>query len=656
MPHKDDAYNEVDSLEFAWMAIVDLWERRTLTGPGDPVYDSFFAKSGGKFGRLCVYPPDGPDGRVGAVDAATGSIAGASEDVSGAPYEAAPAYGGLWLQTSRRRHMVEVLHVDGCEGRFVRLSGISRRNARVVASSALHAAGACVVDVALKLRAQLDGVLPSTGASYRAANEAERVEKLSHGRLDTADEIAVQADMDAHAAAFVAAGVAEAAQSAPSAVVETASATAGLDDVHAKALRLCGLRVRFLQVVLRRTWLGLARHRLDSDGALRPHAAASYPLPLRALVGIRLPEMGTYESRLFAEAAPAVCGLLRRSPHFGDPSKATGDSFRLWATAALALVTFDPSVSLHLAGAPPSADDDRLLGVVLMDSLCLLDDRHVGDAEDASRRSVDRLVAQLIRWRAQHIAGDRPPVMSSRYGTLSLMQWISLARAWLGGGGFVAAPRGYDRRSVEAWLRGWRGCHIAGHRVMMVRRVLTVWGVVRGVDGRPVLEDLEVPVKVGELGPGKLLRDAAGAVNALEATAIVTALRSLLPGLLMRELGVMLEDEADRGESDHRLALSTFQKEIALRYDSMLTHDAVEHILCHVLRFASSTGLGLAYGRVARRQAHRGAHFPAPSAAHSVYEVCAAGLMRLVIIDRERVDVEDAARLLAHARQGLHAS
>lgn len=98
------------------------------------------------------------------------------------------------------------------------------------------------------------------------------------------------------------------------------------------------LRTVFLDAVLKRTWLGAARRRMQP-----PLNPAAYPVELHSVATIRLKEMFYLESRVFTECAPlAYKRLVTRLGEPGQQQEAPPDwRFATWVCAALVLTQID---------------------------------------------------------------------------------------------------------------------------------------------------------------------------------------------------------------------------------------------------------------------------------------------------------------------------
>jgi hypothetical protein len=88
-------------------------------------------------------------------------------------------------------------------------------------------------------------------------------------------------------------------------------------------------------------------------------------------------------------------------------------------------------------------------------------------------------VNQIMRWRSEHLFDvNAPAVMSSRYCTMSVQQYVTTVRRLLGGLGGGARARSRRTQDVEVWLRG---LPLMEHqRCLVVVRHLERWGVVAG--------------------------------------------------------------------------------------------------------------------------------------------------------------------------------
>ena len=197
-------------------------------------------------------------------------------------------------------------------------------------------------------------------------------------------------------------------------------------------------RTVLLDTILQRAWLTKARQQLDAQGPA-PHAVEMYPRVLQRMASVRLKEMWYLEARVNVECAalayPLLCERLGEPHLFQDA--APDWKHGAWVAAALFLAQFDVRISLlvcNAANARPSAID-REVGIVLLSALCCPQDGTGGADEHLQFL---RFANQIMRWRSEHLfTVHAPAIMSSRYCTMSAMQYLTTARRLLGGLGGV---------------------------------------------------------------------------------------------------------------------------------------------------------------------------------------------------------------------------
>jgi hypothetical protein len=322
------------------------------------------------------------------------------------------------------------------------------------------------------------------------------------------------------------------------------------------------------------------------------------------MASVRLKEMWYLEARVNVECAALAYTLLEQ--RLGDPrlswDAAPDWKWGAWVAAALFLAQFDPRISLlvcNAANAMPSALD-RTVGVVLLSALCCPQNGTGGFEEHLEFLL---FANQIMRWRSEHLfTVHAPAVMSSRYCTMSAMQYLTTARRLLGdstlGGG--ALPRSRRSEHVEAWLRG---LPLMQHqRCLVVVRHLERWGAVAGGGLEPVppsvrrgLPDIPMCI-VPALGPGHLLRALVGVEDPAFLAEVLSALRFMFGPALVQRLEEHLASGAwAAAEDPHCCTLAVCAPEMRLRFDpgvrGPLSHKDVEHVTCE--SFGVRTGVGV---------------------------------------------------------------
>ena len=351
-------------------------------------------------------------------------------------------------------------------------------------------------------------------------------------------------------------------------------------------------RTVLLDTILQRTWLTKARQQLDAQGPA-PHAVEMYPRVLQRMASVRLKEMWYLEARVNVECAalayPLLCERLGEPHLFQDA--APDWKHGAWVAAALFLAQFEVRISLlvcNAANARPSAVD-REVGIVLLSALCCPQDGTGGADEHLQFL---RFANQIMRWRSEHLfTVHAPAIMSSRYCTMSAMQYLTTARRLLGGLGGGARPRSRRSVDVEAWLRG---LPLMEHqRCLVVVRHLERWGVVAGGGLDPSirhgLPDTPMCI-VPTLGPGHLLRALVGVDDPAFLAEVLSALRFVFGPALVGRLEEHMSSGAwvTTGDSPG-CALAVCAPSMRLRFDpevrGPLSHKDTEHLLCERLEF-----------------------------------------------------------------------
>ena len=364
-------------------------------------------------------------------------------------------------------------------------------------------------------------------------------------------------------------------------------------------------RTVLLDTILKRTWLTQARKRLDAQGPA-PHALEMYPLVLQRMASVRLKEMWYMEARVNVECAalayPLLCERLGEPHLFQDA--APDWKHGAWVAAALFLAQFEVRISLlvcNAANARPSAVD-REVGIVLLSALCCPQDGTGGADEHLQFL---RFANQIMRWRSEHLfTVHAPAIMSSRYCTMSAMQYLTTARRLLGGLGGGARPRSRRSADVEAWLRG---LPLMEHqRCLVVVRHLERWGVVAGGGLDPSirhgLPDTPMCI-VPTLGPGHLLRALVGVDDPAFLAEVLSALRFVFGPALVGRLEEHMSSGAwvTTGDSPG-CALAVCAPSMRLRFDpevrGPLSHKDTEHLICDHLEFEPGGMCGCVGGAV----------------------------------------------------------
>ena len=365
-------------------------------------------------------------------------------------------------------------------------------------------------------------------------------------------------------------------------------------------------RTVLLDVILKRAWLTQARKQLDARGP-PPHSPEVYPRELERMASVRLKEMWYLEARVSVECASLAYVMLRDK--LGEPTiswDAQPDwQFGAWVAAALFIAQFDARISLlvtEAANAQPSAVD-RALGIVPLSALCCPQD---GTGEPAEHLKFVLFLNQIMRWRSEYLfTVHTPAIMSSRYCTMSAMQYVTTTRRLLGGLGGSVRARSRRSGDVEAWLRG---LPLMEHqRCLVVVRHLERWGVVAGGGVASIprgIHDAPMCI-VPTLGPGHLLRALVGVNDPAYLAEVLSALRFVFGPALVRRLEEHLASGAWAAADDpHCCALTVCAPEMRLRFDPAvrgpLSHKDAEHLTCD--RFGVRTGVDVwVCGWVGRR-------------------------------------------------------
>jgi hypothetical protein len=263
-------------------------------------------------------------------------------------------------------------------------------------------------------------------------------------------------------------------------------------------------------------------------------------------------------------------------------------TFGAWVAAALFIAQFDVRISLLVckaANARPSPVDIAI-GVVPLSAICCPQD---GTGDPTEHMHFVFFIAQIMRWRSEHLfTVNAPAVMSSRYCTMSVQQYLTTMRRLLGdlGGG----PRARSRRSgdVAMWLRGLP--QMQHQRCLVTLRHLERWGVVAGggLETAPAYGIRDDPMCiVPTLGPGHLLSALVGVDDPAFLAEVLSALRFAFGPALAGRLDDLVENgtwAADGDGDQHCCSLAACAPMMRLRFDpnlrGPLSHKDTEHLAC----------------------------------------------------------------------------